>query len=910
VLLVGVFPRSGDLSFARRLAEREIKTRLQQVSGVASVGVVGGARDEVKVLVDQEKAAARGVTLADIAEALAGSNVDSPAGSITEGSTELLVKTEGPAKDVPALGEFSVAGNGGTRFEVREVARIARGTRERVSLFMVDGREGVGLQVYRRPRASPVALSRGVRAELGRLSRAYGRDLELVVARDSSLFISRSLSDLVLSAAAGAAIAFLVVLLFVRDIATSLMLVCSVPISIVVSLLFLRVAGRSLNVMSIGGLSMGIGMMMDNSVVILENLQRRLLLGGGDEGGGRGGGRSGAISPEAVVSATDEMSGSNVGSTVTSIVVFLPVIFLPGVIGAVFADLALSVIFSQVTSLAVSVTLIPVLFRLSEGARERMRVGRERRRTARERRRGTPSAGTPSVGMARIERLFRRILRAFFRKPLILAAILAATTAAGIACFRLLPFEFLPSIDTGEIDLTIALPGGSTIEHASRVGAELSERLLAFEGVRMVHAKAGGEQEDLWYLADPLEAAEILHMTAALSTGRRRTASAVAEEMRRAIAAGDESVSVELPGNIVAPLLGLSSGRSELVVNGKDQQEAVARARELADAIRALGGGETVALSPSGEKPELRITPDREAVARSGTDIAALALAARAALDGVVPTSLLVDGRDEDVRVMLRPEEAVGVAGVESLRIRGPGGGFMRLSDLARVAEAGSPAALARVDRGDVAFVRFAAAGPGRREDAGAIEDILRTRPYARSLETSALQESMSPLLLTFALVILLLYLALGAQFESFVLPLFLLACLPLSFFGIVAALALAGKSLNVDSILGVIVLFGIAVNNTIVLYETYAHRMGRAHGGGALVAIYRGTSERLRPILITMLTTVTALVPIALDASGTSTQASMAVAIIGGLFVSTTLTLFAAPMMFYRFLGRRGRAV
>ncbi|MBE3065482.1 MAG: efflux RND transporter permease subunit [Spirochaetes bacterium] len=512
--------------------------------------------------------------------------------------------------------------------------------------------------------------------------------------------------------------------------------------------------------------------------------------------------------------------------------------------------------------------------------------------------------------MVRIERLFRRILRMFIRKPFILAAILAATTAAGIACFRLLPFEFLPSIDTGEIDLTIALPGGSTIEHASRVGAELSQRLLAFEGVRMVHARAGGEQEDLWYLADPLEAEEILHMTAALSTGRRRTASAIAEEMRRAIAAGDESVSVELPGNIVAPLLGLSSGRSELVVSGKDQQEAVARARELADAIRALGGGETVAVSPSGMKPELRISPDREAVARSGTDVAALALAARAALDGIVPTSLLVDGRDEEVRVMLRPEEAAGIAGVESLRIRGSGGGFMRLSDLASVTEAGSPAALARADRCDVAFVRFAAAGPGGRREAGAIDHLLRTHPYARSLETSALKESMSPLLLTFALVLLLLYLALGAQFESFVLPLFLLACLPLSFFGIVAALALAGKSLNVDSILGVIVLFGIAVNNTIVLYETYAQRLGRAHGAGVLAAVYRGTSERLRPILITMLTTVTALVPIALDASGTSTQASMAVAIIGGLFVSTTLTLFAAPMMFHRFLGRQGRAV
>ena len=167
----------------------------------------------------------------------------------------------------------------------------------------------------------------------------------------------------------------------------------------------------------------------------------------------------------------------------------------------------------------------------------------------------------------------------------------------------------------------------------------------------------------------------------------------------------------------------------------------------------------------------------------------------------------------------------------------------------------------------------------------------------------------MSPLLLTFALVIVLLYLVLGIQFESFVLPFFLLASLPLSFFGIFAALFLAGKSLNADSILGIIVLFGIAVNNTIVLYETYAQRIARSGMGALLAAVYRGTAERLRPILITMLTTVTALVPLALDPTGTSTQSSMAVAIIGGLFVSTALTLFAGPQMFYRYLGRRRRA-
>jgi multidrug efflux pump subunit AcrB len=224
-----------------------------------------------------------------------------------------------------------------------------------------------------------------------------------------------------------------------------------------------------------------------------------------------------------------------------------------------------------------------------------------------------------------------------------------------------------------------------------------------------------------------------------------------------------------------------------------------------------------------------------------------------------------------------------------------------------------SPSALARADRKDTVSVEFTAAVP-RRAGGGAgarsaLQAALRGHPEAELLETSALRESMSPLILALILVVVLLYLVLGVQFESFVLPVFLLASLPLAFSGIFAGLALAGQSLNADSILGIIVLFGIAVNNTIVLYETYARRIGRSAPRGIPAAVYRGTAERLRPILITMLSTVTALVPIALDPTGTSTQSSMAVAIIGGLFVSTALTLFAAPMIFLRHFRRRARA-
>lgn len=883
ILLVGVFAKNGDLSLARRLAEREIRTRLQQVSGVGSIALVGGTREEVKVLVDQDRAAARGATLADVADALAGWNVDLPAGSITEGPAQLLVRTEGSVRDLPSLGNLLAAGTSGKAFAVHEVARIERGIRQRSSLFQVDAREGVGLSVRRRPGTSPVALSRGVREEIGRLARAYQRDLELLVVRDTSRFISRSLRDLAFSALAGAAIAFLVVLVFVRDLPTSLILISSVPVSIAISLAFLRVAGRSLNVMSIGGLSMGIGMMMDNSVVILENLQRRL-----------GPGPREALTAEAVARAADEMSGSNTGSTVTSIVVFLPVIFLPGVIGALFTDLALSVIFSQVISLAVSVTLIPVLFLLMAGRR-------------------TPAARVSPGVTARVEELFRRSLRALLRRPLILVGVLAATTAVGIACLRGLAFEFLPAVDTGEVSVTVRLPAASAISAAAAAGEALAGRLSSITGVDMVHARAGGESDDAAYLADPLDSADILHVTASLSGGRRRTARAIAEEIRSALASAGETLTVELPRNIAAPLLGLSGSRTEVRVTGTDQQNARARALDVKRALEDGGAAAGVTLSPASEKPELRVVPDREAMARAGVDAAAVGWAARAGLDGVVPTRMSLDGRETDVRVQLATEGVPGSALVGRIRIRGPDGVFLLLSALARVTEARSPSALARADRRDVVTVQFIPEPSPRasaRAAAGeALTSVLRAHPEAELLQTSALRESMSPLILALVLVVVLLYLVLGVQFESFVLPAYLLASLPLAFSGIFAGLALAGESLNADSILGIIVLFGIAVNNTIVLYETFARRVARSGPAAIPAAIYRGTAERVRPILMTMLTTVTALLPIAVDPTGSSTQSSMAAAIIGGLFVSTTLTLFAVPMIFLRHFRRHGHA-
>jgi HAE1 family hydrophobic/amphiphilic exporter-1 len=425
------------------------------------------------------------------------------------------------------------------------------------------------------------------------------------------------------------------------------------------------------------------------------------------------------------------------------------------------------------------------------------------------------------------------------------------------------------------------------------------------------YARAGGEEDDAFYLADARERREILHVKVLLAQRRGRSASAVAALIRGMLRVEGASVAVDLPESVVAPLLGVQSDSLLLKVEGGDQAEALRRLAEVRAIVRQRLPGADVSVSPEGEKPGLHLIPDRPAIAMTGSSLLDLAQAVRGALEGTVATRITVGGREMDVRVQLRPEDSGDQKRLEALVVRGPQGAALRVGDLARLSFVAETPMLVREDRADAAYVRIGRAGGASGGAAGEAARLgaflTRELGFVESKETSILRENIRLLVLTFCLVIVLLYLVLGIQFESFILPLLLLLSLPLSFFGIFTALFLAGKSLNFDSILGIVVLFGIAVNNSIVLYENYRERALRIRRGGLLVAVYRGTAERLRPILITMLCTAMALVPTAIDPLQTSTQSSMAIAIIGGLFVSTTLTLFVIPRLFLGFL-RRGR--
>jgi HAE1 family hydrophobic/amphiphilic exporter-1 len=895
LIWVGVFPVAGDIVFARRLADREVKTRLQQAEGVGSVMLLGGTEEEIKVDVDLGRSVGRGITLDTVAQALAMSNYDFPAGSFKEGGTEFLVKTEGRLKSEDEFGALVVGRTQeGNRVRLADVASVTRGTREQSSVFQLNGQEGVALLVRRKGGESPIRVSDNVRRELESLKLSYGKDLKFTVVKDTSRVIASSVGNLVASGLLGGAIAFIVIFLFIRRLKPSLILIVSIPVSIVMCLLLMRVTGISLNTMSLGGLAMGVGMLVDNSVVVLENLERRLA--GNDD-------RSAA----AVIRGTAEMAGSTFGSTLTSLIVFVPVIFLPGIVGALFKDLALAVCYALCASFIDSITIVPVLYMFA-----RRFSGRLPRRFAQRLRRRRPAPPAPKRTerkrprrdfMPALEKAYRAALRFVLRRPLVLGAALAGIFALGCVMFFGLQYEFMPAVDSGEIQVTAALPPGSSIDYLARVGKALSGEAVKSGAVASVFVRAGGEEDDPYFLSDPEESAEKLHLTIQLKGGDVSAFRAI-EELRPRLTAGGAEMSFRLPDDIIAPLLGVRGNETVLLVRGDDQQAAIDRAALVRADLEKSGLFAGIGTAPRRDKPGISLYPERDMLLRDGLSLSGLSNTLRGCLDGLYPSQYSTEGREIGIRVRLREEDRLNVEEVSRLPLLTQSGGRVALGDCVTLRDEKEFSSLIRMEKKDVAYMTLAPRAEAADRAARLVAETVRDNADVQSLQQSAFEKNLPRIVLIFVLAVFLLYLVLGAQFESFTLPLFMMISLPLSFSGIVIALVAFGKSINLSSCLGVLVLLGVVVNNSIILFENFKAKV-RA-GSSPPGAVYRGSVERLKPILITVLTTVTALIPVAIDPANKSSQSPMAVAILGGLTLSTLLTLFVTPLVFLAYFRRK----
>lgn len=924
----------GNLWTTKELAETVFRRRLEQLDGVAQATVTGGLDREIQVDVDPALLEAYGLQIGDVETALRQSNVQAPGGTILQGRYRYPLRTLGEFRAVEEIGEVVVSRPPGAATEssstrvvrVRDVARVVDGFAEREAEAHYNGREAVGILVFKEGGANTVRVAREVEGALDLLREEFG-GISLDVAYNQAGFISESIDNVVQALVFGGILAFLVLFLFLRDTRYPVAIALAIPISVVGTFALMDAFGVSLNIMSLGGLALGVGMLVDNSIVVLENIFRQR--------------ERGLPAMDAAALGAEEVQGAITASTLTTISVFGPIVYVEGVAGELFRDLSLAVAFSLLASLVVALTLLPALAgRFRDGRAEPAppppprdpfpgtvrgrvwwvvrrapafpfwllgRIGSVFRQLVSFWGRGigkglkrvfTPLLDAFDRRFARFAEWYHGVLEAALdrRGRVLLAA--GAALALMVALGSLLDRDLLPDVDQGSFDIRVELPEGTMLAVTSATARELEEVLIADPGVETVFARVGKDVQA--YAAGD----EATGLHTALLQVRLRDDASTADVLERMRPVAERyplgTVTFETGG---ATALGRVLGGSEADVAVRIRGEDLDLAFAHADRVQALLAGVQGLGSPrvgiERGQPELQVEIDREAAAGYGIDPRIIAETVEKAMRGALATEFV--DFDRKIAVMVRyPEELrTRRETLEGIRIDG-----VPLRELARIQEALGPSEIRREEQGRVVAVYTDVVSGGLAQAIQRIEGVLEANPPPGALrvevggENEEMRRSFRDLSFAFALALLLVYMILAAQFESFTHPGTILIAVPLALVGAILALFLTRQGLNTMSLIGVVILVGIVVNDAIVKVDFIVQ--ARTRGASIRDAVLEAGRVRLRPIVMTTVTTVLGLFPMALGIGrGADLRAPLAISVIGGLLVATALTLLVVPVVF-----------
>ena len=940
---------TGDrpLDQLRQLAERLIKPRFEALRGVAAARVRGGLDPEVHVEVDVDRLAALGLTLDDVASALEAENVNRPGGTLKDWGAVYLVRTLHEFDDLEQIRRTIVRDGEAGRVRVEDVARVERSHSDRDVITRNAGVEGVELALHREGSANTMQVAEKIRAELGALQRDLPDDMELALLTDQSLYIDEAVSQVLSAALLGGLLAVLVLYFFLRDALATGIIALSIPASVVGTFLPLAKAGVSLNIMSLGGLALGVGMLVDNSIVVLEAIDRHR--------------REGRSRRAAAARGAGEVAGAVTAATLTTVCVFLPIVFVTGIAGQLFRDLALTVCLSLAASLIVSLTLIPTLS--SFDPKGIWRAGAEtlfpwdQGSAGRDDLPFTLSLGAftlPPVGNG--THFFSRLLTVLlFPLRLALAFGLIAITGlcwlaswmfhvatwplarafdslgawypgslraalrarwavlpATVAIFALALFlgtqlgtNLVPDLSQGEFAFQLRFAEETTLEVASEVVETIEGRLIddprfakVFSVVGSLPSTVSGRQTLGENLAQ-------INLT--LPEGADAAAEAQAVERVRDVLSTFTTADSEL----VHP--SVMSMRPPVEVNlfGEDLEALERGSEAIVEAVQSVPGVRDVATTVEPGSPEVRIVPDRERASALGISTDQLSLVLQSQIRGRTVGEFREDEERLDIRLRALETDRNRASAVEDLDVRLPSGLSVPVSALADVEIGRGPAAIYRAGGARVARVTAAA---DARELGRVIDDVSAAIRGADTPENvfaelggqnDELKQSIRSLQVALALAIFLVFVVMAMQFESLIHPFVILLTVPLGAIGVIAALVVTGSSISVLALIGAVMLAGIVVNNAIVLVDAINRR--RRAGAELDEAILAAGAERLRPILMTTATTVLALLPMSLGlGAGDELRRPMAITVIGGLTAATVLTLLVIPCL-YRVVNRAG---
>ncbi len=896
ILRLGVFLEEGaaqNLTALRDVAERHLKKELESLEGVAAVRVHGGLEEEIQVDVEGRRLAAMGLTIAQVGGALQRQNVNASGGRLRDRDSEYLVRSLNEFESLEDIEQTVVSVADGRLVRVADVATVTRGHRERQVMTLVGPVEAVEVAVFKEGDANTVTVARRVKRHLERIAAdQLPPGVATQVWFNQSNYIAASVREVQSNALLGGLLAVLVLWLFLRHWRSTATIALSIPLSIVATFVLMRRFGVTLNIMSLGGLALGVGMLVDNSIVVLEAIGRRR--------------EAGATPAEAAYQGASAVGQAVIASTFTTIAVFLPIVFVEGIAGQLFRDLSLTVTASLLVSLVVALTVIPAV----AGYQRRAGLGeaRERRLAAGESVEDPDAGGsrTPAAGNARGGRWalgYERGLRGLLRRPgrvvLALAVVLIGTGWIGAR----LGFELIPELSQGEFHFDVEFQDGTPLETTAARVARATREVAADPRLRVMFARLG-EAERVGG-ADEQNPARAQLGFAIADPGNRSMERQLIEDIRGVLA--------QVPGARIAfsrPTYFSFKKPIEVYVFGYDLEELAGVARQVAARLQGIDGLKDVELSLELGSPEVQVRFDRQRLASLGVGLAEAAEALRRQVHGEVVTRFKERDRRLDVRVRERADGGMELEAVPELVVSEVEGVPVVLASVADVGMARGPAEIERLDQQRAALVTANLSGRDLGSVSRDIRRVLKEVPMPAHVsaglggQNEELETSFRSLALAVALAVLLVYMVLASQFESLLHPLVIMCTVPLGAVGAVWALGLTRTPVSVVVLVGGIMLAGIVVNNAIVLIDTVNRR--RRDGATKLDAVVEGARTRLRPILMTTATTILGLAPMAFGlGEGAEIRAPMATAVIGGLLVSTALTLVVIPVL-YAVIDRR----
>jgi len=874
--VVGLTLNSKSLTPAElwSLATYTLRPRLSRVPGVGRVIVQGGSTPEMEVAVRPEALAAAGLSLDDVVQAITNANSVRTVGRIDRRYQQFALTLNGEVTTPDQIGAIVVSQKGGAPIRVRQIADVRNSVADRTTVVSANGSDSVLINLIRQPTANTVAMAESIREEIARMKKELPSDVQVGTFYDQSVLVNDAVGGVRDAVGIGAILSVVVLMLFLGNVRATLVTAAIIPITLLVTFAFMRLSGLTLNLMTLGALAVGIGLVIDDAIVVVEAVFQTL-------------GESGSV-PEAVQRASSLIGAPMISSTLTTVVVFLPLSFLEGVSGAFFSALAvtlsIALIVSLVLALCVSPTLCAVFLRRDSVAKE-------------------------GPLFHAVLRGYAKALTGLLRRKWLVVPIIAATVGATGYFATKLDTGFMPAMDEGAFVLDYSTPPGTSLAESDRLLKQVDEILLHTPDIETFSRRTGTE---LGFAITEPNRGDYAVM---LKGRNRRPIEDVISEVREKVTAlgpGLNTDFIQVLQDLIGDLAG-SSSPIEVKLFGEDKEQVEAVATDLADRLDKVHGLADVQSGIIEAGPEIQLSLDPGVVGRLGTTVDSVANQTQAAMLGTVATQILVNDRQVPVRVRLPHGSRSDLPTIENLSIQTPSG-KVRLKDLGQVEFVSGASQSSREDQRRLLNVTAGLEGIDLGTAIGKVRETLAqvqlpagvTAEIAGQFQSQ--QDSFRNLEIVLASSVLLVFIVMLFQFRSFRAPVTILILMPLALFGAVAALFFSHTALNVSSFMGVVMLAGIVVKNGILLLDRAQHSI--ENGNSIEDAVIEAGEHRLRPILMTTLTAILGLLPLAFGiGAGAEMQKPLAVVVVGGLAFSTFLTLLVGPVL-YAALFRRNAAV